>query len=48
MHIVMISLTVAFGVCVLLLPAFAGFTRTPYARRIAQDERWRIHRPKDA
>lgn len=42
MHIFTLSLIVSLVACVLLLAAFAGFTKTPYARRIIeQDERRR-------
>ena len=41
MHIVMISLTVALVICVVLLGAFALFTRTGVARRIEDGERRR-------
>ena len=34
MHILMLSLTVAFVVCVLLLVAFGLFTKTALARRL--------------
>jgi type II secretory pathway component PulM len=39
MHILVISLTVAFVVCLLLLAAFWLFTLTPLARRIEQADR---------
>ena len=39
MPVVMLSLTVAFVVCVLLLAAVGLFTLTPLARRIQEDER---------
>ena len=41
MHVVMLSLMVALLVCVLLLAAFAAFTRTPWGRRIGQAEQQR-------
>ena len=41
MHIVMISLTVALVICVVLLGAFALFTRTAFARRVEGAERRR-------
>jgi hypothetical protein len=34
MHMVMLSLVVAFLVCTLLLAAFGLFTTTPFAHRI--------------
>ena len=39
MHIVMISLAVALVICVVLLGAFALFTRTETARRIEEADR---------
>jgi hypothetical protein len=39
MHIVPISLTVAFLICLLLLAGFGLFTLTPLARRIEKAER---------
>ena len=42
MHIFVLSLMVSVVACVVLLAAFAGFTKTRYARRIIeQDERVR-------
>ena len=44
MHILMLSLTVVFVVCVLLLVAAALFAMTPLARNIEEGEQ--SHRPR--
>jgi hypothetical protein len=41
MHILMLSLLVALAACIVLLGAFAAFTKTPLGRRIEQEERQR-------
>jgi len=38
MHIFALSLIVSLVACVVLLAAFAGFTKTPYARRITEHD----------
>jgi type II secretory pathway component PulM len=45
MHIMVISLMVAFVVCVLLLGVFWLFTLTPLAHRIQEAERRSTLRP---
>jgi hypothetical protein len=41
MDIFVVSLMVSFVACLVLLAAFAGFTKTPYARRIIEaDLHW--------
>jgi hypothetical protein len=44
MHMTILSLLVATGLCVLLLLAFWLFTKTPLARQIESDERRRSER----
>jgi hypothetical protein len=45
MHIVSLCLLVSLLVCVALLVAFWGFTKTPYARRIEAERRRHEPRP---
>ena len=46
MHIVMLSLTVAFLVCVLLLAVFGLFTTTDLARRMYPESGERRRTPR--